>query len=111
MTDGSRRRWAGVGTGADHLDDVGDRRVEGYPVALRAVPVPERDGTGGHVVVARDRHERDLLLLRGTDLLLHPLVGLVDLDPDALGAQPVGEVAQVTGVVVADRDADHLYRR
>ena len=55
-------------------DDVRHRLVERHAVALRAVAVAERDRAVGDVLVAGDRHERDLLLLRGADLLLHPVV-------------------------------------
>src|SRR6266545_2381358 len=107
----SRRRRAGVGSRPDHVDHVRHGLVERYPVALRTVPVAERHGAARDVGVTRDRHERDLLLLRRADLLLHPLVGLVDLGPDPGRPQPRHEIVQVGRVVVADRDADRLDRR
>src|SRR6202011_2952075 len=38
--------------GPHGIDDLGDRLVHGHAVALRAVAVSERDGPGGHIVVA-----------------------------------------------------------
>ena len=59
----------------------------GHAVLLLAVAVAERHRARGHVLVAGQQHERHLLLLRVADLLLHPVVARVDLDPDALRAQ------------------------
>src|SRR3712207_8732139 len=42
-----------------------------------------------------DEHEGHLLLAGGADLLLHPVVGVVDLHPDAAGTQLERDVAQV----------------
>ncbi len=51
-------------------------------IPRRSVPSRSRRLTSDRVdvVVTRQQHERDLLALRPGDLLLHPLVGVVDLD-------------------------------
>jgi hypothetical protein len=91
--------------------DLGDRLVDRYAVALLAVAVAEGHRAGSDVVVPGDQHERHLLLLRRADLLLHPVVGRVDVDPDAGGAKAARNVLEVRHVLVGDRDADHLHRR
>ena len=84
------RRW----TGGDPVGDLLDRVVDRDAVALRAVAVAEGDRAGLGVGGAGDEHERDLLLARRADLLLHPVVGVVDLDPDA----PLPSAAAATSV-------------
>ena len=93
--------------GDDLLDRLGDRDA----VLLGAVAVAERDRAGRDVVGAGDQHERHLLLLGVADLLLHAIVGSVDLDPDALLGKGCCDTAQVVDVLLADRDADDLHRR
>src|SRR3954451_20091128 len=97
-----------AGDGAGPLDD---RVVERDAATLDAVAVADGHRTRLHVAVARDEHERHLLLLRVQDLLLHPVVGPVDLGTDALAGQPLDDPLQVVDVVRADRDADYLHRR
>src|SRR5690606_15669311 len=71
----------------DRADDLLDRLVDRHPVLLLAVAVAERHGTGRDVLVPGEQHVRDLGLLRVADLLLHPVVRGVHLDPDAPLAQ------------------------
>ena len=75
----------GVVAGLDEVHDVPHRLVQGDEVALGAVAVAERDAVLGHVLLPGQQHERDLGPLGLADLALHPVVGAVDLDPDALG--------------------------
>ena len=121
-----RRRWGahpatgapstGVAVGIDVVasgdpgGDLLDGVVHRDAVALRAVAVAEGDRAGLGVGGTGEQHERDLLLAGGADLLLHAVVGVVDLDPDARGAQLLRDVHQVGHLLVGDRDADHLHR-
>ncbi|AIY17733.2 Serine phosphatase RsbU, regulator of sigma subunit [Pimelobacter simplex] len=91
----------------DALDRLGDRDA----VVLAPVAVAEADRALLDVLTAGDEHEGDLLQLRVADLLLEPVVGLVDLDPDAPLLELVGDLVQVVGEGVRDRDPDHLHRR
>ena len=59
---------------------------------------------------AGDHHERHLLQLGVADLLLHPVVGVVDLDPQPLGPHPLRDVVQVVVVPLGDRDGLDLHR-
>src|SRR3954454_19485022 len=95
----------------DVAGDLEDCVVDGDTPALDAVAVADRHRTGLHVTLTGDEHERHLLLLRVQNLLLHPVVGVVDLDPHTFGLQAFGEAVQVVDVVGPDGDAHHLYRR
>src|SRR5438093_467825 len=70
------------------VEDPGDGVVDGHTVLLLAAAVAEGHRPLLQVAVAGDHHERDLLELRVADLLLHPVIGVVDLDPDPLATHP-----------------------
>src|SRR5690606_31550249 len=76
----------------DGVDDLGHGVVDRHAVVLRPVAVPERHGVLGAIFVARDEHVWHLLLLRGADLLLHPVVAGVDLGSDPPRPQPLRDV-------------------
>src|SRR3954452_20297955 len=94
----------------DRVDHPGDRILDRDAVVLITVAVAERDRAVLDVTVAGDHHERDLLQLRVADLLLHPVVGLVDLDPDTTLAEAARHLGQVLDVALGHRDAHHLDR-
>src|SRR5260370_33417507 len=94
----------------DRSHDLGHRIIHGDAVALLAAAVAERDRSGGHVVIAGEQHEWDLLALCGPDLLLHPVVARVHLDPDPPLPQAAGDAFQVRHVRIGDREAYHLNR-
>src|SRR3954454_11763824 len=75
----------------DVAGDLEDRVVDRDTPAFDTVAVADRHRTGLHVAVTGDEHERHLLLLRVQDLLLHPVVRVVDLDPHALALQAFSE--------------------
>src|SRR5262249_43477835 len=107
----SRTGWAGAARGfrglspglalldldafGDPHPDPGARLVDRRAVLLLPAAVPERDRTGGDVVVPGQQHVGHLLALRVADLLLHPVRAVVDPDPDPLLAQPRRDTLQV----------------
>src|SRR3546814_127236 len=99
-----------LGTRRDGLDHAADRLVDRHAVVLSAVAVAERHRAGLDVAVTRDHHERNLLELGIADLLLHPIVGDVDLDAYAGSLQLLGHVEKVVVVSLRDRDPLHLDR-
>src|SRR5215469_6987800 len=103
---GSDLNPAGDGPG-----DLGDRVNDRYAVLLLPASIPERDCARRHVVVAGQQHVGDLLALCVADLLLHPVIAGVDLNPDTVLAQPGRDSLQVIHVRIGDRDADNLHRR
>src|SRR5690606_6100770 len=113
------RHWSGPdGTAAldlaalgDGGDDLRHRVLDRYPVLLGPVAVPERDRLRAGVLTAGDQDVGHLLLAGVADLLLHPVVGRVHLDPDAALAEPGRDALQVVVVLGRDRDPDHLDRR
>ena len=84
--------------------------VDGHPVLLGPVAVAEGDRAGGGVLATGDQDVGHLGLLGVPDLLAHPVVGGVDLDPYAGGAQPGRHLVQVVLVLRRHRDGDHLDR-
>src|SRR3954470_12087634 len=64
-----------------------DRVVDRDAATFDAVAVADRDRARLPGPLTGDEHERHLLLLRVQDLLLHPVVRVVDLDPHTLGPQ------------------------
>src|SRR3954447_14543307 len=110
--DGLRVECVGLDLPAgDVARDLDDRVVDGDTPAFDAVAVANRHRTGIDVAITGDEHERHLLVLRVQDLLLHAVVGVVDLDPHAFGPQALGEAVQVVDVVGPDGDAHDLHRR
>src|SRR5688500_2856442 len=110
VADGYESMYSDLDSVLDRLDDPLDRVVDRNAVVLVAASVSERNRTSFDVLVADDDHERNFLRLRVADLLLHALVGMVDLDADAPRLQLGGDVVEVVGVALGHRDADHLNR-
>src|SRR5689334_10980175 len=100
-----------LGPAADGGQDLLDRLVHGYAVALAAVAVAEADRALAPVLLAGDQHVRHLGLAGGADLLRHAIVGAVHVDADAVLPQAIGDGVEVLDVLVTDRYADHLDRR
>src|SRR3954452_13085144 len=94
----------------DRVDHPGDRILDRDAIVLVTVAVAERDRAFLDVAVAGNHHEGHLLQLRIADLLLHPVVGLVDLNPDTPLAQAARHLGQVLDVALGHRDAHHLHR-
>src|SRR4029077_20040784 len=78
---------------------------------LLPCPRPWRSRPCLDLAIAQDEHVRDLLLLREADLVLHPVRGLVDLDPHSTGTQNLSQTRGRLVVAIGDRDDDGLNRR
>ena len=105
---GGRR---GVAPAADPAVDGVDRLRDRHPFSW--VPSRNRNDTApASTSFPRQQQERHLAGGVGADLLLHPVVGVVDLGPDARGRAAARMTSsQVVAERVGDRDADHLHRR
>src|SRR2546425_3083717 len=95
----SRRGWRGPAarsraaygetgrTRADLAREVGQDAVEGDGPEVLAAPVPEADGPVLALPLADDEHVRDLPELRLADPVAELLVAVVELRPQARGAE------------------------
>src|SRR5437763_1334225 len=72
--------------------DLGEDAADGDATPRDAVAVAQRDRARLDGPRPGDEHERHLVLLRAQDLLLHPVVAVVDLDPYADATQPLRDV-------------------
>jgi hypothetical protein len=93
------------------LGQARDEVVPADTVLLLARSVPDRHRPGFDLAIAEYQHVGDLLLLGQADLVLHPAVGVVHLDPELLGPQERLELAGALDVTVRDRDDHGLHRR
>src|SRR3954465_756950 len=67
----------------DVAGDLDDRVVDRHTATLDTIAAADRDCARLDVAVTGDEHERHLLVLRMQDLLLHPVIRVVDLDAHA----------------------------
>ena len=82
----------------DGGDNFLDGRIDSDAVVLCAVPVSEGNSPRGDVIVAGDQHVGSLGSLRVADLLLHPIIGGVDLHANAPLAQRGSDLLEVVHV-------------
>ncbi|MBG9887287.1 hypothetical protein ABE10_12280 [Bacillus toyonensis] len=80
-------------------------------VLLRPVAEAEGHGSGRTVLLPRDEDERHLARRVGADLLLHPIVGVVDLGAHPDGAERGDRVVEVLGILLGDGHAHDLHGR
>ena len=62
------------------------------------------------LAIAENEHVRDLLFLGLPDLVLHPVVRVVDLDPEPARGEDRGQLAAGLHMPIGDRDDDRLDR-
>src|SRR5215207_2469993 len=91
--------------------DFSDRRVDRDTVLLASVPIPERHCASRRVLAPGYQNEGHLLLLGVADLLLHSVIGGVDLDPYTGLVQVLCKPQEIVVVLARNWDANDLNRR
>src|SRR6478752_5398118 len=89
----------------------GKRFSSTYAVLLSAVAEAEGHGPTGTILLPRDELQGHLLGRVRADLLLHPVVAVVELGAHTFDLEPVDDLAEVVRVLFGDRDADDLHWR
>src|SRR5699024_11739265 len=86
VTAAGRAAWSHLDLLAHRGDDALHGGVDVDAVVLAAVAHAEGDRAGGLVLAAGDEQVGHLLLGVGADLLLHPVIGGIDLHTHPVGA-------------------------